>query len=66
MFQGCLFEVLRVFQGSFKGVQGRLSGIPKRKVDRSLKEVQRVFQGSFKEASRAFQGSFREISRVFQ
>ena len=55
-FQWCfkdvlrVFEVLRMFSVSFKGVYKKFQG--------SLK-------GLFKEASRMFQRSFREISRVF-
>ena len=53
---GCLREVSKVFQGSFKGVLRKIegsSGSPLRMIQESfkvyVKEVKRMFQGSFKD-----------------
>ena len=47
-----------LFRETFKG--------DSRKVQSSLKEVQRVFQGSFKDVLRKFQGCLKKVSSVFQ
>ena len=51
----CSKEVLRVFQGSLKGVS----------IDFKVgfKEVQWMFEERFKDASRMFQGSFKDVPR---
>ena len=48
-----MFQVLRVFHGSFKGVS--------RKFNECFKEISRVFPGSFKSASRKFKECFKEV-----
>ena len=60
---GCLREVSKVFQGSFKGVLRKIegsSGSPLRMIQESfkvyVKEVKRMFQGSFKDILRKIQG----------
>ena len=63
MSQGCLLEVSRVFQGSFKYVSNTFQGC--------FKEVLMVLTKSFKGVSRKFQECFKEVSmrkvpRVFK
>ena len=66
-------EVLRVLQGSFKGVQVRLRG-DLRVSKRSSKGVKREFEGSFKESvcvlqenlkKKKLQGCFKNVSIKF-
>ena len=54
-FQGCFKEVLRVFTGNFKGVQGSF-----RSVSRKFQEC--FFQECFKEISRVFQDCIKGVS----
>ena len=61
MSHGCLFEVLRVFQGSFKDVSRKFKDVTSK-----FQDVSRKFQECSKEVFRVFPEIFREISRVFQ
>ena len=56
-YKGCFTEVLRLFQGSFKGVPRKFQGCSK---------VARVFHGTSKGVVSAFQGCFKIVSMVFQ
>ena len=53
VFQRCFKDVLRVFQGTWRGVP------------RDLQEAQMVCQGSLKAIQKYFKKSFNGVSRMF-
>ena len=63
-----MFEVLRVFQESFKDVSRKIEGCFNEILNGSkvFKEVQWVFEEIFKGSSRMFQGSFKGVSRKIE
>ena len=60
MSQGCLPEVSRVFQASFKEVSRKFKGFS-RKIKRCFEEDSRVFQGNIRGVSRKFVGCSSKI-----